>query len=229
MHAGKANRHPRYHVSGMADTVGATHDGAVIARSVVHDQTRVRRAFAWERQARTALAEHLHDETLEAVAAAVMMIDLAGSRQALSPELERARTILESAWLDARRCALASITPLDRSLRFTLTGLLEQSGSAGRVEAPDLRYHPAAESDVYCLVQDVLLFAAPGTAVDVRVVERGEALLGVVRGHHIVSLAALVESLDVRFQLVGGWAISFPRQGDVTIRFGRPFERRMNA
>jgi hypothetical protein len=158
----------------------------------------------------------VHDGLVQNMAAALLLLSTVDAMPASAARLDRSIEIVRAAFATGRREVISSLEPIDRPLKFTLSGLLEQSGTAGRVHAPRRRYPRDAELAVFHAVQDTLLLSEGG-AVDVRVSEADEALATVIRAT-THQLELLVDALDHRLGLHGGEARPLRRGRGVALR-----------
>ena len=181
-------------------------------------------AALWlERDVRERLAEHVHDDILQSLVAALLMIDAAQHGAGTADDaLARAKEILAEALTRGRRSALGALSPRQRPLRFTLTSLLEESGIVGSVEAPAERYPLAAELDVYHLVQDALQFTEGDGPVTVVVAGDDGRLFGSVQMDAVREGAMLTAALNCRLSLPGGFARLRQSERGVALSFERP-------
>jgi hypothetical protein len=199
-------RHGREHASGIV---------TVTADAVDHDHAVT--AFELERQARSLLAERMHDGLVQNVAAALLLLATVQTDDASSDRFERGVDILRTAFSSGRRDVLGSMEPLDRPLSFTLPLLLDGTGAGGTVTAPDGRLGRELELLVFHAVQDSLLWSCGPRPVCIRVAVAGDSVLAGVRAD-IGRLDLLVGALDFRLRLVGGAARALTRGRGVALR-----------
>ncbi len=181
-------------------------------------------AALWlERDVRERLAEQVHDDVLQSLVAALLMIDAAQHGAGTADDaLARAKEILAEALARGRRSALGALSPGPQPLRFTLTSLLEESGIVGSVEAPADRYPAPAELDVYHLVQDALQFTEGDGPVRVVVAGDERRLFGSVHVDAVREGAMLTAALNCRLSLHGGFARMRQSERGVVLAFERP-------
>ena len=196
----------REHASGIA---------TVTAAAVDHEQALT--AFELERTTRSLLAERMHDGLVQNVAAALLLLATVQPDAASADRFERGIAILRAAFTAGRRDVLGSMEPLDRPLSFTLPLLLEGTGAAGSVTAPDRRLPRALELALFHAVQDALHWSCGPRPVCVRVAVAGDVVVAGVRAD-IGRIEQLVTALDFRLRLLGGSARALTRGRGVAMR-----------
>ena len=206
------------------------------AEDALHDSEENRRLIFGqmlraEEAERARIALDLHDDTIQVLAASLLMTDgtiaLAGRREEIeiAARLNQARDVLASATERARRLMFElHPTLLDqRGLRAALTALAEQTGrqigAAWSVEAPDMRYSWAVEALAFRIVREAVTNVRKHSQAgrfEIRLIERDSRLCGVVSddGRGFVVERALdthqrplhlgLQSSDERIHLAGG-------------------------
>jgi signal transduction histidine kinase len=206
------------------------------AEDALHDSEENRRLIFGqmlraEEAERARIALDLHDDTIQVLAASLLMTDgaiaLAAQREEteIAERLNRAREVLASATERARRLMFElHPTLLDqRGLRAALTALAEETsqqiGATWSVEAPGDRYSWAVEALVFRIVREAVINVrkhSQANRFDIRLVERDSRLCGVVSddGHGFAvdqtigasqrPLHLGLQSSDERIHLAGG-------------------------
>jgi signal transduction histidine kinase len=170
------------------------------AEDALHDSEENRRLIFGqmlraEEAERARIALDLHDDTIQVLAASLLMTDgaiaLADRRDEIeiATRLNQARDVLASATERARRLMFElHPTLLDqRGLRAALTALAEQTGqqmgATWSVEAPDMRYSWAVEALVFRIVREAVTNVRKHSKAgrfEIRLIERDSRLYGVV-------------------------------------------------
>lgn len=206
------------------------------AEDALHDSEENRRLIFGqmlraEEAERARIALDLHDDTIQVLAASVLMTDgviaLAARREEteIAERLSQARDVLAAATERARRLMFElHPTLLDqRGLRVALTALAEQTGrqigAAWSVEAPDVRYSWEVEALAFRIVREAVTNVrkhSQAARFEVRLVERRRRLYGTVvddgRGFDLRQaiedaerpLHLGLQSSDERIHLAGG-------------------------
>jgi signal transduction histidine kinase len=162
------------------------------AEDALHDSEENRRLIFGqmlraEEAERARIALDLHDDTIQVLAASLLMTDgaiaLAGRRDEteIATRLNQARDVLASATERARRLMFElHPTLLDqRGLGAALTALAEQTGqqigATWSVEAPDVRYSWAVEALAFRIVREAVTNVARHSQAgrfEIRLIER---------------------------------------------------------
>ena len=207
------------------DAEDALHDSEANRRLIFGQMLRA------EEAERARIALDLHDDTIQVLAASLLMTDgaiaLAARREEteIAERLNHARDVLAAATERARRLMFElHPTVLDqRGLRAALTALAEQTGqqigATWSVEAPDERYSWAVEALAFRIVREAVMNVrkhSQASRFEVRLVERDSRLYGVVSddGRGFVVEQAIgprqrplhlgLQSSDERIHLAGG-------------------------
>jgi hypothetical protein len=162
-------------------------------------------ALGFERRLRAALAEKLHDEVIQGVIAASLMVDVAeraGSDAEAARCLVRIEQILKGVQAAAGRPVFGMLAPFGDHLRRQLEWLAGPTG--GHVVAPAQRYPDHVELLIYDAVQTVLLGEAGDGEPSIVVGERDGLLVGIVRCGELVDATGLEARLRLDFRLYGG-------------------------
>jgi PAS domain S-box-containing protein len=151
-------------VSPVHDADGAVVAASVIARDVSAQISAERRAITAETDERARLAEALHDDTIQAMTATLLLLDSALETGDAAP-LRRARATLAGS-LDRVRNLMFELRPriLDEyGLRAALEELAgearQTAGFEVEVTAPDARYPRPVEELAYRTIREALLNA----------------------------------------------------------------------
>ncbi len=206
------------------------------AEDALHDSEENRRLIFGqmlraEEAERARIALDLHDDTIQVLAASLLMTDgaiaLAARRDEteIAERLNKARDVLAAATERARRLMFElHPTLLDqRGLRPALTALAEQTGqqmgATWAVEAPDARYSWAVEALAFRIVREAVTNIRKHSGArgfEIRLFERDSRLHGVVsddgRGFVIEQMTGAsqrplhlgLQSSDERIHLAGG-------------------------
>jgi signal transduction histidine kinase len=206
------------------------------AEDALHDSEENRRLIFGqmlraEEAERARIALDLHDDTIQVLAASLLMTDgaiaLAGRREEteIATRLNQARDVLASATERARRLMFElHPTLLDqRGLRAALSALAEQTGqqigASWSVEAPDMRYSWAVEALAFRIVREAVINVRKHSQAgrfEIGLVERDSRLYGVVSddgcgfvveqtiGAYQRPLHLGLQSSDERIHLAGG-------------------------
>jgi PAS domain S-box-containing protein len=170
------------------------------AEDALHDSEENRRVIFGqmlraEEAERARIALDLHDDTIQVLAASLLMTDgaiaLAARREEteIAERLNQARDVLAAATERARRLMFElHPTVLDqRGLRAALTALAEQTGqqigATWSVEAPDARYSWAVEALAFRIVREAVMNVrkhSRASRFEIRLIERDSRLYGVV-------------------------------------------------
>jgi signal transduction histidine kinase len=206
------------------------------AEDALHDSEENRRLIFGqmlraEEAERARIALDLHDDTIQVLAASLLMTDgaiaLADRRDEseIATRLNQARDVLASATERARRLMFElHPTLLDqRGLRAALTALAEQTGqqvgATWSVEAPDMRYSWAVEALAFRIVREAVTNVRKHSRAgrfEIRLIERDSRLYGVVSDDGVGFVVAQtmgafqrplhlgLQSSDERIHLAGG-------------------------
>lgn len=180
-------------------------------------------ALAFERGLRAGVGAKLHDDVVQGIFAALLMVDVAGrasSPAELDESLGRTDEILRDVLRAAGRPVYGMLAPFNRPLGAQLGWLVDGMGDHGRVIGPEARYPDEVERPVYAAVQSALL-GATGPAT-VTVGERGGKLVGVVRCAALANGPGLAARLRLEFRLAGGDADVRPRGRGWRVGFWLP-------
>jgi signal transduction histidine kinase len=207
------------------DAEDALHDSEENRRMIFGQMLRA------EEAERARIALDLHDDTIQVLAASLLMTDgaiaLAARRDEteIAERLNQAREVLASATERARRLMFElHPTLLDqRGLRAALTALAEQTsqpmGATWSVEAPDVRYSWAVEALAFRIVREAVINVrrhSQAHRFEIGLIERDSRLYGVVsddgRGfavEHTIGVSQHplhlgLQSSDERIHLAGG-------------------------
>jgi hypothetical protein len=202
----------------MAGLGDRSHASAIATMtSAAADREQAIAALRLERQARSLLAERIHDGVVQNIAAALLLLSSLEAEPGHAERLERSIEIVRAAFTTGRREVVGSLDPIDRPLAFTLRALIEQTGAPGRVCAPERRYPAEAEAAVFHAVQDAVVLGGWWETVDVRVIEGDGALIAAIRTA-TGQVELLASALDHRLALHGGAARKLRRGGGVALR-----------
>jgi len=210
------NRCAGYRKAGMARVLACQHASAITTLTALPVE-QANAALDLERRARSLLAERVHDGLVQNVAAALLLLASVQPDDGGAERFELGIEILRAAFSAGRQDVLGSMEPLDRPLSFSLTLLLEGTGAAGSVDAPDRRLPKDRELAVYYAVQDAVFLSCGPRPIRVRVALAGESILAVIRAD-ISNLDVLVAALGFRVGLLGGSARPLTRDRGVALR-----------
>jgi signal transduction histidine kinase len=206
------------------------------AEDALHDSEENRRLIFGqmlraEEAERARIALDLHDDTIQVLAASLMMTDgaiaLAGRREEveIATRLNQARDVLASATERARRLMFELYPTLldQRGLRAALTALAEQIGqqigATWSVDAPAVRYSWAVEALAFRIAREAATNVREHSQAgrfEIRLIERESRLYGVVtddgRGFAVDQTMGAsqrplhlgLQSADERIHLAGG-------------------------
>jgi len=180
-------------------------------------------ALGFDRRLRAAVAEQLHDEVVQGVIAASLMVNVAeraGSDAELARCLVRIEQVLKGVRTAAGRPVFGMLPPFGGSLRRQLDWLA--GPSRAHVIAPAHRYPDHVESLIYGAVQTVLLGEAGDGEPSIVVGERGGLLVGILRCGELVDGTGLEARLRLDFGLYGGDANVSRRDDGWRIGFWLP-------
>src|SRR5947209_8454147 len=202
----------------MADDTGPQHASAIASASasvMAHDPPAA--AFELERLGRIRLAERLHDDLVQNLAAALLLLRTVQASPGGEDRLGRGLDIISDALASGRRAVMGSLEPIDRPLAFTLPLLVEAAGLEGSVTAPAHRLPRVREVAVFDAVRDALSLTRRGRRVKIRVSLFDGWLVGALRGD-IEQLDLLAAALEFRLGLLGGDVRPLAQGGGVALR-----------
>jgi hypothetical protein len=202
----------------MARRTSSQHASAIAtatASVMAHDPPTA--AFELERLGRLRLAERLHDDLVQNLAAALLLLRTVQVSRGSEDRLGRGLDIICDAFSSGRRALMGSLEPIDRPLSFTLPLLLEAAGLEGSVSAPTHRLAREREVALFDAVRDALALSRGGRPIAVRLVVTDGWVIGGVRGD-IEQLDLLAAALEFRLGLLGGDVRPLARGGGVALR-----------
>jgi hypothetical protein len=143
---------------------------------------------------------------------------------------ERVSTLREqftAEYWHLRRRAFAALPPAweRNGLRFGLAAMWEETRTPGSARTfLDHRYPSEIEQTAFDAAHDLVLLRTDGT-LSLRLVERGDRLLGVISASDLAGLSELADALALRFRLAGGSCTVATRTRRTVVRCCLPTRR----